>query len=221
MRMSSPEEERDPWYGGGLRWRAGSRSWRGVGDGDADRGVWERAAASDAGALGRIAGLAAGIARAELARRGAPRGEMEDLVQDVVGSTLAYVGRGGPAPKDLSSFLKYRAWGVLSDFRKRLRARPMQRQDEGTLERLDPGGGPDASAERRQVLAALADCRSRLDAAQRATIELRYLEGLEGAAIAERLGVHRNTVHVRVHRALIALRECLERKGLTVEDARP
>jgi RNA polymerase sigma-70 factor (ECF subfamily) len=188
---------------------------------DAGRELWGRVRATDAAARSELASLASRIGLAELERRGAARGDLEDLAQEVVRSTLAYVERGGPAPKDLQAFLKYRAWGVLSDFRKRLRARPMQHDEDGMRDHADPGQGPQARAERLQMLAALADCRARLAAEQRETIELRYLEGRDGAEIAERLGVHRNTVHVRVHRALIALRECLERKGVGVEDARP
>lgn len=184
----------------------------------AERELWRRVHESDLGARGELASLAARIGRSELERRGAARGDLEDLTQEIVRSTLAYVERGGPAPKDLAAFLKYRAWGVLSDHRKRLRARPMEHEDFSLRDPAASGDGPAARAERRQTLAALADCRSRLAAEQRTTIELRYVEGLEGAEIAERLGVHRNTVHVRVHRALIALRECLERKGVGVED---
>lgn len=185
----------------------------------AERTLWERSQQADERARSELAALAEGLARSELARRRAPPEELADLVQEAVRSTLAYVGRGAPEPKDLSAFLKYRAWGVLSDHRKRQRARPMQIDSDAAPEPLDPGRGPQAASAQRQTLAALADCRSRLPAEQRETVELRYLQGLDGAEIAARLGVHRNTIHVRVHRALIALRDCLERKGLSVEDA--
>jgi len=168
-----------------------------------------------------LARRAADIGRSELVRRRASPADIDDLTQEVVRSTLAFVGRGGDAPKDLGAFLKYRAWGVLSDHRKRLRARPMTFELEPHFDRAGASAAPEVSSERRQTLAALQDCRSRLSAEQRETIELRYLAGLEGESIAARLGVHRNTVHVRVHRALIALRECLERKGLFAEDLEP
>lgn len=186
----------------------------------ADALLWERARATGSAQRDELARLAAEIGRAELRRRRAPEAEADDLAQEVVRSTLAYLERGGPAPQDLGAFLKYRAWGVLSDFRKRQRARPMPLTLEQAHDPADPA--PTRSeGERRQTLAALADCRARLTAEQRATIELRYLEGLDGESIAARLGVHRNTVHVRVHRALSALRECLERKGLLAEDVEP
>jgi RNA polymerase sigma-70 factor (ECF subfamily) len=183
--------------------------------------LWERVRSGFADAREELGRLASSLARAELVRRRAAPGDLDDLAQEAVRSTLAYVERGGPAPTDLSAFLKYRAWGVLSDHRKRQRATPMHALSAEAFERPDPARGPSERSERLQVLETLRDCRSRLSAEQRQTVELRYLEGLEGEAIAARLGVHRNTVHVRVHRALLALRECLERKGLRREDAQP
>lgn len=185
---------------------------------DGDGLLWERAAAPGR-EREQLAELAATIARSELIRRRASPADLDDLAQEAVRSTLAYVGRGAPAPRDLEAFLKYRAWGVLSDHRKRLRAQPVQTSREPSFEPLDPARGPRETSQRRQLIDALADCRAALSTEQRETIELRYLSELEGEAIAARLGVHRNTVHVRVHRALIALRECLERKGVAREDA--
>lgn len=176
--------------------------------------LWQRARAPGP-ARDELAELALATARSELARRGAPAGDVADLAQEAVRSLLAYVARGSDAPRDLGAFLKYRAWGVLSDFRKRQRSKTVHAPLQSLpLEPADSARGPRESAERRQLLDALADCRSRLNAEQRATLELRYERGLEGDAAAQHLGVHRNTIHVRVHRALLALRECLERKGL-------
>lgn len=183
--------------------------------------MWECARAPDAPERAALAQWAADAGRGELLRRRAPPTELDDLTQEVVRSTLAYLERGGPPPRDLGAFLKYRAWGVLSDHRKRQRARPMPLELDPSHDLADPVAAPHSEGERRQTFAALEQCRSRLSDEQRATIELRYLAGLDGDAIAARLGVHRNTVHVRVHRALIALRECLERKGLFAEDLQP
>lgn len=186
----------------------------------ADAELWDGVRGADAAAREELARLAWSTARSELLRRRAPSGEVDDLAQEAVRSTLAYAERGGPTPKDLGAFLKYRAWGVLSDWRKKERARAVHVDPNPAVERADPTSGPRERAEHRQLLEALRDCRTRVSAEQRETLELRYSQGLEGDAIAARLGVHRNTVHVRVHRALIALRECLERKGLSLEDAR-
>lgn len=184
---------------------------------DDDAQLWELARTAGE-PRERLAALAHALCRAELTRRGASSADLDDLAQEAVRSTLAYIARGAPPPRDLRAFLKYRAWGVLSDHRKLLRARPVQDLHAVLDPPRDRASGPRESLAQRQMLAALADCRARLSDEQRSTLELRYEAGLEGEAIAARLGVHRNTVHVRVHRALIALRECLQRKGLVAED---
>jgi len=166
----------------------------------------------------RLADFALASARSELARRRAPREELEDLAQEAVRSTLAYVAAGAPPPRDLAAFLKYRAWGVLSDLRKHRRRRPVTETIASIHEPDDPARGPRTTFEQGQLLSALVECRKRLGADLRHTVELRYLSGMESDAIAAHLRVHRNTVHVRVHRALIALRECLQRKGVLAED---
>jgi RNA polymerase sigma factor (sigma-70 family) len=121
----------------------------------------------------------------------------------------------------LAAFLKYRAWGVLSDHRKRMRT-ALPTVDSGSVREpaaRDPD--PERRAAQRQLVAALGACKERLDADQRATLDLRYSSHLDADDIARRLGVHRNTVHVRVFRALEKLRECLERRGFAPEDLDP
>ncbi len=182
-------------------------------------GDWEALVRGDPRARERLATLAHAVALVELARRGAPLAARADLAQEVVRSTLAFAARGGPAPKDLATFLKFRSWGVLSDHRKRLRrAPPMQ---NSTTELPGSDRGPERVAEFGQMRGALADCVARLSVEQRSVVELRYQRQLESTQIAAELGLHRNTLHVRVFRALAALRECLARKGFGMEDLDP
>jgi DNA-directed RNA polymerase specialized sigma24 family protein len=47
---------------------------------------------------------------------------------------------------------------------------------------------------------------------------LRYDAELATEAIQRRLGVHRNTIHVRVFRALEQMRNCMSAKGFGAED---
>jgi DNA-directed RNA polymerase specialized sigma24 family protein len=49
---------------------------------------------------------------------------------------------------------------------------------------------------------------------------LRYDAELATEAIQRRLGVHRNTIHVRVFRALEQMRNCMSAKGFGAEDLR-
>jgi RNA polymerase sigma factor (sigma-70 family) len=118
----------------------------------------------------------------------------------------------------LRAFLKFRAWGVLSDHRKRMRTTPTIADPERVPEPRATGAAPDQSAHRRQLGRALAECSARLSSEQREAIELRYGARMETDAIAARLAVHRNTVNVRVFRALEKLRECLARKGFDAGD---
>ena len=47
---------------------------------------------------------------------------------------------------------------------------------------------------------------------------MRYESHLETEAIASELGLHRNTINVRVFRGLQGLRECMARKGFDAGD---
>lgn len=182
-------------------------------------GDWEALVRGELRARERLATFAHAVALVELARRGAALAAREDLAQEVVRSTLAFAARGGPAPKDLATFLKFRSWGVLSDHRKRQRrAPPMQ---SSTTELPGRDRSPERVAELGQLRGALADCVARLSKEQRSVVELRYQRQLETTQIAAELGLHRNTLHVRVFRALAALRECLARKGFGMEDLDP
>jgi len=181
--------------------------------------LWESARRGDPGAREELARLAQSVAERELGVRRVAPDDAKDLVQEAVRSALAYLASDGAAPREIRAFLKWRTLGVLSDHRKRRRARGMEIQHENPPEPAVEGAGPLASALAEQVRTALADCRTRLTADARSLLTLRYEGGLEAAAIAERLGVTRNAVHVRTFRALATLRECLGRKGIDPEDA--
>jgi RNA polymerase sigma factor (sigma-70 family) len=179
---------------------------------------WHAARAGDAPARERIAGLAREVAERELRARRVPQRDLEDLAQEAVRSTLAYLAGAGEAPREIRAFLKWRALGVLSDHRRRQRARAMEVQHDDPPEPAVEGPAPLAAALREQVRAALLDCRARLSADAREVLQLRYEGHLDAGAIALELGVTRNAVHVRTFRALAALRECLQRKGIEPGD---
>ncbi len=180
-----------------------------------DPNLWELARAGVESARTELAARAHRVALDELRRRRAPASDLDDLAQEVARSTFAFLERGGEAPTELTSFLKYRAWGVLSDARKRMRTQLPLVNADAMAERSDERSGPESEAERRQLLAAVRECQSKLPPDQRETLALRFGEQMESDAIASRLNVHRNTVYVRVFRALQSLRECLARKGLS------
>jgi RNA polymerase sigma factor (sigma-70 family) len=183
--------------------------------------LWMRARDGDEAARARLGELTRDIAQSELRRRGVARAELEDLTQEVVRSTFAFLARQPEHPKDLRAFLKFRAWGVLSDHRKRKRTHVPIADTETVPDVASEQLGPEGDARLRQMLAALSDCTARLNEEQRIVVELRYSTRLETEDIAARLTVHRNTINVRIFRALEKLRECMGRKGFEPGDLTP
>src|SRR5687767_2745629 len=117
--------------------------------------LWVRAQQGDELARERLGRLAREIAAAELARRRVGRDAAEDLVQEVARSTLAFAARGAESPRDLQAFLKYRAWGVLSDHRKRMRTSLPVVDAAQVREPSAREPGPERVAQRSQLVAAL------------------------------------------------------------------
>ncbi len=186
------------------------------------KSAWEAARRGDDPARDELARAGHAIALRELKLRRVAPADTEDLAQEAVRSFLVYLAGSGETPTEIRAFLKWRTLGVLSDHRKRRRARAMETvnhdPEEPAREPAVQGLGPVAAAVEAQVREALADCRSRLGADMRTVLALRYDGGLDAAAIADRLGVTRNAIHVRTFRAIAALRECLLRKGIDPED---
>ncbi len=181
--------------------------------------LWADARAGDADARAALSRAASDAARRVLAARRVPAADLDDLAQETVVSCLAFLGTQAEAPREIAGFLKWRALGILSDHRRRARLRTMQTNHASGHEPTSEARGPAAAARADEVRAALADCRARLRADARDVLALRYEGGFEPGEIAARLGVTRNAIHVRTFRALAALRECLERKGIDLEDA--
>ena len=186
-----------------------------------DAQLWVRAHGGDELARARLAEIAISATRGELARRGVQGAELADLVQEAQRTTFAFLARNSAPPKDLWTFLKYRAWGVLSDQRKKMRASPLDyRDDLEPLLRHRPGEKQAVGdgLRSREIGAALAECRRKLSPELGRVLALRYDAGLATEGIQQRLGVHRNTIHVRVFRALERMRDCMGAKGFGPED---
>lgn len=177
------------------------------------RELWTLAREGHAASREELCRLAHEIAERELRRRGVRSVELADLAQECVRSTLANLAAQPAPPAQLRPYLKFRAWGVLSDHRKRARSRPPDPRSPESDARPDPGPGPAQRCGDEELARALAECSAALDPALRAVIELRYDARRGTEAIARELGIHRNTVHVRLFRALEHLRKCLDRVG--------
>ncbi len=136
--------------------------------------------------------------------------EAEDVVHDAF---VAIVERADQYRAERGTVVAWLVTTVrnLALDRARRRTRRSQILDEELRhEPIEPIVDPEASAvldlERRAVRAALGD----LPAAQRATLETAFFEGLSYPEIAERDGVPLGTVKSRAARALSALRVALE-----------
>jgi RNA polymerase sigma-70 factor (ECF subfamily) len=83
--------------------------------------------------------------------------------------------------------------------------------DEVLLRVADAGGGPEASAERSELEAALHRAITDLPEDRRVVVVLRDLEGLSYEEIARALDLELGTVRSRLHRARMDLKEKMER----------
>lgn len=83
----------------------------------------------------------------------------------------------------------------------------------------DIAGPLEADAPDEAMHAALGRAMSRLGAAARTALDLRFRDGLDGSALATALGVNRVAARVRVHRAMSALRRNLAAEGVAVTPA--
>jgi RNA polymerase sigma factor (sigma-70 family) len=182
---------------------------------EGEPGLWTRARAGTGADREELCRLAREVAARELSQRGLGGHDVEELAQETVASTLRYLADQPEPPRELRAFLKFRARGVLGDWRKRTRVR----QTTNELPPLaDPGGRPASPLERADLLAVLRSCLERLPEVQREVVLQRYRTAEASRAIAARLGINKSTVNVRTFRALRALRECLSARGFGPED---
>ena len=73
--------------------------------------------------------------------------------------------------------------------------------------------GPSEAAGRAAEAAGVSDCMKGLANVQRQSLALAFYQGLSHAEVAEHLGQPLGTVKSWVRRGLLALRDCLERRG--------
>lgn len=123
-----------------------------------------------------------------------PRGQVEDLVQDVFLLAL----------KRLDSLRDPTRFGGWLAMIARNRATDFHRRARDTVELTDdlPDADADAGAEALAVLTVLRD----LPEAYRETLVLRLVEGMTGPEIAARTGMTEGSVRVNLHRGMKVLR---------------
>ena len=123
-----------------------------------------------------------------------PRGQVEDLVQDVFLLAL----------KRLDSLRDPARFGGWLAMIARNRATDFHRRSRDTVELTDELAGPERDAE-AEALAVLALLRG-LPEAYRETLVLRLVEGMTGPEIAAAIGMTEGSVRVNLHRGMKLLR---------------
>lgn len=148
----------------------------------------------------------------------------EDLVQDTFVAALQARARyeGGSSVRTwLLSILKHK---IVDHFRRTASARPATAEGSDTVlaSFFGPDGlwkralaswrTPDKALEDREFWEVFDGCLGRLPRALAAVFFLRELEGLGTAELRDRLEISEGNIRVRLHRARLLLRECLERR---------
>ena len=140
----------------------------------------------------------------------------EDLAQDAF--VRAYRALAGYPPRRIRD-LHLRAWlsrVTINLARNRARdrlARPVSAQlDEGHLALADTAAQPEDAVLRREAAAAWQARLAALPRHYALAVELRHVQGLSYAEMAEALGRPVNTVKVHVHRGVALLRAAYEKE---------
>lgn len=192
-------------------------------DDDATAAILARIASRDRAAFRALYAQAAPKLLGVLLRILRDRAEAEDALQEVFTRIWLNARKYDPAKGRAMTWLVTVARNHAID---RLRARPAARGarfEAGPLRGAD-GDGPDivetlpdtrpgaeAQLTARGEMGRVVACFGELPADRAAAVRGAYLEGMSYADLAERHGVPLNTMRTWLRRALIALRECLDR----------
>lgn len=132
--------------------------------------------------------------------------EAEDLVQD---SWVAALEKPPREDTPLGAWLGSVVRNKASNAKRSGARRAAHEADAAAVERTVPT--PEELVERSEAHRGVVDAVLRLPEPMRATLLLRYFEGLSALQIAERTGTNEATVRSRVHRGIARLREQLDR----------
>ena len=193
-------------------------------DDDDATAILGRIAAQDRAAFRALYGKAAPKLLGVLVRMLRDRAEAEDALQEVFTRIWLNARKFDPAKGRAMSWLVTIARNHAID---RLRARPEARGarmesgprrsgDDGDgidiIDTLpDTGPGPEARLAARGEMGRVVDCFGELPRDRAAAVRGAYLDGLSYADLARQYGVPLNTMRTWLRRALITLRECLDR----------
>jgi RNA polymerase sigma-70 factor (ECF subfamily) len=151
-------------------------------------------------------------------RMGAPRADLDDLMQDVF---LIAHRNGGyqPGPAKPTTYLASIAFRLVHTERRKRRVRGFVESDEERVEQASCSGTPESAALHREELKRLQRALDTLDDDKRAVFVLAELQGESVVSIAAGLGIPTDTAHSRLRTARRLFREAVIEQG-TVEPPR-
>ncbi len=142
----------------------------------------------------------------------------EDVLQRVFLEAYRDIGRfqsHSTFPAWLFGIASHRCQDALKSQRRRLQR--IESNHQATARFADPRAASSEQLERARIIVALEECLRGLSDEVRMTVLLRFQQGKSYEEMSELLDTKPNTLHVRVARALPALKRCLEAKGWTDE----
>lgn len=172
-----------------------------------------RLAAQDRAALRLLYDRTAPKLTGILVRMLGERSEAEDALQEVF---LRIWTRAAAYDPDKGNGMTWMCAIARNHALDRLRARPTRRgvtltSAEESLQIADPGMSAEAQAILRAKMEDVLRCFRELPEERARAVRGAYLEGLSYKDLSERLDVPLNTMRTWLRRALISLRECLDR----------
>jgi RNA polymerase sigma-70 factor (ECF subfamily) len=183
-----------------------------------DGDLLRRIGAGDMGAIAELYDRYAPILFPLALRIVRDRAEAEDVVHDAFVTVSDRAAQYAPERGSVVAWLVTLVRNLSIDRTRRRDRRGALARDVLAYEPVAEVEGPEAltasAAERAMVRRAL----DALPEAQRATLEVAFFEGLTYAEIAARENVPLGTIKSRAARAILSLREALEREGLSAEE---
>ncbi|MFT7485787.1 MAG: RNA polymerase sigma factor (sigma-70 family) [Candidatus Paceibacteria bacterium] len=176
--------------------------------------LWQEICDQQESAFTRLESLVTEVCGVVFRHPMVPPGERERLLQDVLVSVWEFAGKQKESPRNLRAFLKWRARGVLTTFRRELQS--TRRNSSIQIDFPLPDGSTRQidEAVMKELSETFRLCREELQGGHREIWEARYERDLDPSQTAEELGIELGAVAVRLHRAKDLLMQCLQKKGV-------
>jgi RNA polymerase sigma factor (sigma-70 family) len=140
------------------------------------------------------------------------RPSRDDIVQEAFLRVTGARAADGPPPR---SYLWKTVYTTMVDWIRREEVRQRGRAADVAVESVaGQGATPESRATARQIGAHIHDCVGGLSEPRRAVVAM-YLQGHGAAEISRLLGGAYKSVENLLHRGLVQVRACLQRKGVT------